>query len=266
MTNYKSTRYINPNLNILVPLAGRGSRFADAGYKDPKPFIPIFNRPMIQYAIETTNIIGKRFIFICLDEHLERLIETLEGFMDGFLGDDHPEESYIIVTTDGTTEGAACTALLAKNFINNDDPLCIYNSDQVLEWDANKTLTNFFKQLNYSSGLILCKYSMDPAHSFVSLGADGFVERVAEKQVISNLATTGHYFWSKGKYFVESAESMIAANDRYNNEFYIAPTFNYIRYKTVETAIVHRMISLGTPTGVKKFIEQVNYENEEHCI
>lgn len=259
---YKDNYYLHDNLNIVIPLAGKGSRFIKAGYTDPKPFIRIFNKTLLEYSITTSNIIGKRFIFLCCKEHKQLLIDNLHEFFYTFI--DKLDVKYSIdikiITVDKTTEGAACTALLAKEYINNDDPLCIYNSDQIIEWDANGVMSNLFNKYDdneISSGLVLCIYSLDPSHSFASLGVDGFIEKVAEKQVISNCATTGHYIWTKGKYFVESAENMIKANDRYNNEFYIAPTINYLPYKTMEVAIIHRMICLGSPIDVKRFINTV---------
>lgn len=265
---YKDNYYLHDNLNIVIPLAGKCSRFIEAGYNDPKPFIRIFNKTLLEYSITTSNIIGKRFIFLCRKEHKQLLTDNLHEFFYKFI--DKPEINYYsvdveIITVDETTEGAACTALLAKEYINNDDPLCIYNSDQIIEWNANCVMNNLFTKYDdneISSGLVLCIYSLDPSYSFVSLGVDGFIERVAEKQVISEYATTGHYIWTKGRYFVESTERMIKANDRYNNEFYIAPTINYLPYKTMEIVIIPRMICLGSPIYVKRFIDTVKKENK----
>ena len=121
-------------LQIVVPMAGRGSRFANAGFAIPKPLIPVGGRPMIQWVID--NIRPQRahhFTFICLAEHLEKYPKVPAELRRICPGCD-------LVPVNAVTEGAACTVLLAKEIINSDDPLMIANSDQIVDLNINDYL------------------------------------------------------------------------------------------------------------------------------
>ena len=108
-------------LNIVIPMAGRGSRFVNAGYELPKPLIEIHGHAMIEcVAKNITPKMEHRFIFLCLAEHLEKY--NLEYKLKNFV------KNCEIVSVDKVTEGAACTVLLAEKFIDNDDALMIANS------------------------------------------------------------------------------------------------------------------------------------------
>ena len=120
-----------------------------------------------------------------------------------------------VVELDKLTEGAACTTLLAKEFINNSNPLIIANSDQFIEWDSSKTMYKFTtKKID---GSILTFESIHPKWSYAKCDKNNFVTEVAEKKVISKNATVGVYYWSKGKEYVKYAEQMIKKNIRLNN-------------------------------------------------
>lgn len=207
-------------LRIVVPMAGRGSRFANAGFTIPKPLIPVGGRPMIQWIIE--NIRPNRahqFTFICLAEHLEKNPEV-------------PAElkricpNCNIIPVRAVTEGAACTVLLAREIINSDDALMIANSDQIVELDINDYLATGDAQ--NADGLIMTFWSDHPKWSYCRLRPDNTVSEVVEKQVVSNEATVGIYNFKRGKDFVRAAEQMIAKNLRVNNEFYVAPCYNQL--------------------------------------
>jgi dTDP-glucose pyrophosphorylase len=206
-------------LNIVIPMAGRGSRFAEAGYLDPKPLIPIHGKPMIQWVIR--NLSPKtehRFIFIAQGEHLERyqLREKLNAWAPGS----------IVIALDEVTDGAARTVLMAKNHIDTDEPLVIANSDQWIEADINDFLGGMLEGV--VDGTIMTMTANDPKWSFVAVDESGFAERVVEKEVISNLATVGIYGFTRGSDFVAAAESMIRDNFKVNNEFYVAPAYNWM--------------------------------------
>ena len=165
-------------LNIVVPMAGRGSRFAKAGYELPKPLIDVFGHPMIEYV--TKNITPNcehRFIYICQEEHLRKY--ELEKKLKQIAPD------CIIVTVDHITEGAACTVLLSEKYIDNDDSLMIANSDQFVDTDINKYLLS----IQENDGLIMTMPADDPKWSFIKYDENGFVTMVREKEVISNQAT-----------------------------------------------------------------------------
>lgn len=235
-------------LNIVIPMAGRGSRFAKAGYELPKPLIDVNGRPMIE--VVTRNIAPKcdhRFIYICQQEHLEKyaLAERLEKI----------SPNCAIVTVDHITEGAACTVLLAEKYIDNDDPMMIANSDQFVDTDINEYLS----AMDDSDGLIMTMPADDPKWSFIKYDENGYVTMVREKEVISNEATVGIYNYAKGSDFVKYAKQMIRKNIRVNNEFYVAPVYNEMiedRKKIVFKDVGEKMHGLGTPEDLEKFMKQ----------
>jgi HAD superfamily hydrolase (TIGR01509 family) len=242
----KPIPYRNPNLNVLVPMAGGGTRFINAGYTFPKPLIEINGKPMIQVVVENLNI-EANYIFVVQKWQYEKynLQYLLNMLAPGCK----------VVQVDGPTEGAACTTLLAKGYIDSLKPLLIANSDQYLEWDSNEAMYAF--SADGIAGGIVTFQSKHPKWSYVRLDGEGFVAEVAEKKVISDIATTGLYYWKYGTDYVEDAEAMIAANDRVNGEFYIAPTFNYAIQAgdKIRTKMAKRMWGLGDPESLEEFME-----------
>ena len=235
------------DLNILIPMAGAGSRFFQAGYTFPKPLISIKNLTMIEVVLKSLNIDGN-FIFIVRKEDIEKY--NINYFLKNL------KKKCNIVILDKITEGAACSALIAKKYINNKNPLIIANSDQYIEWDP----IDFMYKLNNSkdiSGGILTFKSNHPKWSYVKVNKNLLVTKTVEKKPISDRATVGVYFWSKGSDFVESAEEMIMKNDRTNNEFYICPSFNYLikKKKKIIEYKIDEMWGLGTPEDLRYFID-----------
>lgn len=233
-------------MNILIPMAGAGSRFAQAGYTFPKPLIEVNGKPMIQVVVENLNI-EANYTFIVQKEHYEKY--SLQYLLNLI------SPNCNIVQVDGLTEGAACTTLLAKEFINTDEPLLIANSDQFIEWNSNECLYAF--SADGIDGGLLTFYNSHPKWSFVKLGQDGFVSEVAEKKPISTNASTGIYYWSKGSDYVKYAEQMIEKNIRTNNEFYVCPVFNEAIQdgKKIRMKQIERMWGLGTPEDLNYFLE-----------
>ena len=234
-------------LNIVIPMAGRGSRFSQAGYKMPKPLIDIYGHPMIEYV--TRNVRPQcehRFIYVCQQEHLEKygLAKELQRIAPGCL----------IVTIDHITDGAACTVLLTERYINNDNPLMIANSDQYVDTDINA----YLRVMKGYDGLIMTMPADDPKWSFIKYDKEGFVTLVREKEVISDQATVGIYNYRHGKDFVRYAHQMIDKNIRVNNEFYVAPVYNELieaGRKIVFCDVGDKMFGLGTPEDLKYFID-----------
>jgi len=238
-------------LNIVLPIAGRGSRFAVAGYTQPKPLIPLHGLPMISAVVRNVRPhCEHRFIFVALAEHLERagMRDALEVAAPGS----------IVIPVDRVTEGAACTVLLAKNYINSDDPLMLANSDQWVDIDIDDYLASMDRQR--ADGLIMTMRADDPKWSFVGLNGNRLVTRVVEKKVISNEATVGIYNFKRGFDFVRAAERMIAKNLRVNNEFYVAPVYNELIAEAARIAIYNvgregaGMYGLGIPSDLEHFL------------
>jgi beta-phosphoglucomutase-like phosphatase (HAD superfamily)/dTDP-glucose pyrophosphorylase len=242
-----SKSWIDNKLNILIPMAGHGSRFKDAGFTFPKPLIEIKNKPMIQLVLESINI-EANYIFIIQKEHqkkhnIKSLLNTLKP-------------GCTIIETNKVTQGAACTALLAKNLINNQNPLIISNSDQYIEWDSGKVMYDFTNRK--LDGGILVFEAYHPKWSYAKLNQKtNLVEEVAEKKVISKHATVGIYYWKKGSDFVECAKNMIRKNIRVNGEFYICPVYNEAikKDKKISISKVEKMYGLGTPEDLNAFLQ-----------
>ncbi len=236
-------------LNILIPMAGAGKRFADAGYTFPKPLIEINNKPMIQWVVDCLNI-NANFIFLILKEHQEKYnIGSVLKIL---------KPNCKIIEIDQLTEGAACTTLLAEKYINNDNPLIIANSDQFIKWNSSSVMYNITTKK--FDGAILTFKSIHPKWSYVKANENDIVSEVAEKKVISDRATVGVYYWKHGSDYVKYAKEMINHNIRVNNEFYVCPVYNQALKdnKIIKAINVDEMIGLGTPEDLNIFIKKIN--------
>lgn len=247
----KNTKWDGSEINVLIPMAGAGSRFAVAGYTFPKPLIEVKNKPMIQVVVENLNI-KANFTYLVQKDHYEKY--NLKYLLNLITPNCN------IVQVDGVTEGAACTTLLAKEFINNDKPLLIANSDQFVEWDSNKFYYSMTAD-NIDGGILTFK-ATHPKWSFVKLDENNFITEVAEKKPISDVATVGIYYWTKGSDYVKYAEQMISKNVRVNNEFYVAPVYNeaILDNKKFKTFDIKKMWGLGTPEDLKIYLENYGHE------
>ncbi len=239
-------------MKILIPMAGEGSRFAKEGYTFPKPLIDVNGKPMIQRVVENLDF-DAEYIFLVRKEHLQKyngLESTLRQITNG---------KTKIVLVDALTEGAACTALLAKEFIDNNDDLLIANSDQIIEYEQENF--NYLKSLTNLDSIVFCFNAVHPKWSFVKINARGFATEVAEKNPISDIATCGIYWYRKGSDFVKYAEQMIEKNVRVNNEFYIAPVYNELLQdkKTLIPFYVHKMHGVGTPEDLNAYLRIISH-------
>ena len=232
-------------MKIVVPMAGAGSRFETAGYTFPKPLIEVRGEPMIAKVVKNLNLQGQ-YIFLVQKTHYEKY--NLQGLLTLIA------PNCKIVQIDGLTEGAACTVLKAKEYINNNEPLIIANSDQYIKWNSFETISSFNHK--DADGGILSFTSVHPKHSFAKVDGNGYVTEVAEKNPISNNATVGIYHWKQGADFVRYAEQMISKNIRTNNEFYICPVYNEAIQdgKKIKINSVDEMWGMGTPEELNNFL------------
>ncbi len=237
-------------INIVIPMAGAGSRFAKAGYKKPKPFIDVLGKPMICHVLDNLNMTDAKFILIARKEHYDSEPETIQWIKDNY--------NVEFVLIDKLTEGAACTVLHAHRLINNDEPLLIANSDQIVDMNvADYIKDSDDRQLD---GSVLCfiDAELNPKWSFAKIDAQGFITEIQEKKPISEYATVGIYYFAKGRSFVENAIDMIVRNERVNNEFYVAPVYNYAIANGEKYGIYNiemsQMHGTGTPADLDKYI------------
>lgn len=238
-------------LNIVIPMAGRGSRFADVGYGLPKPLIDVHGRPMIEWVVD--NLRPRRphrFVFLVLAEHLERY------GVDGLLERIAPGAAIVVVDT--VTEGAACTVLLAREAIAGTAPLMIANSDQWVDFSIDEYLAATDEP--GVDGLIMTMWAEHPKWSYARVGADGKVTEVVEKEVVSNDATVGIYNFGRGDLYIQAADDMIARDLRVNGEFYVAPTYNSLIERGSNIRVLSigvaedGMYGLGTPEDLEIFL------------
>lgn len=248
-SNYK---YIDNKMNILIPAAGEGKRFSNAGYELPKYLLESFNKTNIQHVVDSLNI-EANYIFLVKKEHIEKY--QLKYLLSGFI------KNFKILPVDSLTEGAASTTLIAEDLINNKNPLIIANSDQFIEWNSADTLYKFTK-LNVDGGILTFK-SHDAKWSYAKINNKNKVIEVAEKRVISNHATAGVYYFKQGLQYVKYAKQMIKKNIRVNNEFYVCPIFNefILDKKNIIIAPIKKMWSLGTPEDYENFKKKFKLYN-----
>lgn len=252
-TGKEHMKWQDKKLNVLIPMAGAGSRFEQAGYTFPKPLIDVSGKPMIQLVVENLSF-DSPHTFIVQEKHQK------EYNLNSLLPLIVPNNKVNIIGINGITEGAACTTLLAKHIIDNDNPLIIANSDQYADWNSNEFMYKMQEQ-NADAGILTFE-STHPKWSFVKLDNNGFVIEVAEKKPISNIATVGIYYWKKGSDYVKYAERMISKNKRHNNEFYVCPVFNEAIDDGKKIMIHHidKMYGLGTPEDLEYFLKQKQHD------
>lgn len=234
-------------MNVVMPIAGRGSRFIAQGFTDPKPLINILGKPMIQWATDAVPFLtDNRFIFIVRRDHLD------DYEIDKRLKELYPTVDVNIVVVDEITEGAACTVLLAKDYINNDDELIIYNTDQFFKSDLESKMRD---KEAYVAGIVPVFHATHPKWSFAKINSDGYVTEVKEKEPISTHATVGLYYFTRGRDFVWAAEQMIRKDIRVNGEFYVCPVYNELIERGDKIILSHCdfMWGLGTPEDVARF-------------
>jgi UDP-N-acetylglucosamine diphosphorylase / glucose-1-phosphate thymidylyltransferase / UDP-N-acetylgalactosamine diphosphorylase / glucosamine-1-phosphate N-acetyltransferase / galactosamine-1-phosphate N-acetyltransferase len=238
-------------VNIVIPMAGAGSRFVDAGFTVPKPFIDVSGVVMIERVLENLKMKDARFILIGRDEHLVSEEASFERLRE--------KNNCEILTVDKLTEGAACTILLSSWLINSNEPLLLANSDQIVEMDIEAFIKDSIERK--LDGSILTFPANHPKWSYAKIDSNGHLMELREKKVISEYATVGLYYYQRGRDFVNSAIQMIANNDRANNEFYTAPAYNYSVKNGLKIGVYNieetQMHGLGTPEDLDAYIKHL---------
>ena len=241
-------------INIVIPMAGAGSRFAKAGYEKPKPFIDVNGKPMIVRVLENLKFPDAHYILIARKEHIEKekqLVKEIEK-----------EFNAIFIPIDKLTEGTACTVLYARQYINNDEPLLIANSDQIVDMNIGDFIDDCINRNLDGSILTFIDEYKDPKWSFARLNDNKLVVEVKEKIVISEFATVGIYLFTKGNTFINSSIDMIIENDRVNNEFYTCPAYNYAIKENAKVGIYNidfkQMHGIGTPNDLNEYLKLIN--------
>jgi len=239
-------------INVVIPMAGLGSRFSSGGYAKPKPFIDVMGEPMIVRVLNNLAIPNAFYYLIAREEHLIQEAELVKKI----------EEQYPVkfIGIGQLTEGTVCTVLFARQYIYNDIPLLIANSDQIIDADINKFINDSIKRDLDGSILTFIDEEQNPKWSFAEVDSNGFVVRVKEKEAISNIATVGIYLFTRGKDFVNGSIDMIINNDRVNNEFYTCPVYNYLVKTNKKIGVFNielsEMHGIGTPVDLESYIRK----------
>jgi dTDP-glucose pyrophosphorylase len=240
-------------INIVIPMAGAGSRFAQAGYSKPKPFIDVDGKPMIVRVLENLAYPDARYILIARKEHMDAEPELVRTIARQY--------NALFIPIDRLTEGTACTVLYARRHINNQTPLLIANSDQIVDLSIGDFIDDCRDRGLDGSILTFVDEERNPKWSFAKLGAEGMVSEVREKQPISEYATVGIYLYSHGSDFVDSAIDMFIERDRVNNEYYTCPTYNYAigagKKIGIYNIAIGQMHGIGTPEDLAQYLSQI---------
>lgn len=243
-------------INIVIPMAGLGSRFSAAGFEKPKPFIDVSGKAMIVRVLENLAYQNARYILIARKEHIQRESELVNEIKKSYNVD--------IITIDEVTEGTACTVLAAKDFINNNDPLVIANSDQIVDINFYDFVDDSLNRNLDGSILTFIDEKKNPKWSFAKINKNQMVTKVKEKQPISKYATVGIYMFNKGRYFIDGVADMITSNDRVNGEFYTCPVYNYLISDRLQIGIYDidptLMHGIGTPEDLDKYLKVISTE------
>ena len=245
-------------INILVPIAGQSIFFENSEYKYPKPLIEIGKKPMIEWVINNFNQIKeeKKYIFIvnkqnCIKYHLD---DTLK-----LLTDNNCE----IIQIDHETKGAACSCLMAIQYINNDKELIITNGDQIIDTDLNKVLTYFRKK--DADGGVICFESVHPKWSYVRLDMNNKIIETAEKRPLSKEAIAGFYYFKKGKDFVNAAMKSIKKNSSVDGLYFIAPVYNELvldnKYLITYKIDGNKYNNFYSPQRIEEFEKGLSFRN-----
>ncbi len=243
-------------MNIVMPMAGRGKRFAQIGVTTPKPLIDVRGKPMYAWATEGLPLArAKKLIFICLAEHLS------DRALERDIKSRYARYAPAIIALDHVTEGQACTVLAARELIDSDEPLLIFNADTCCRTTLGQALESLPPQVD---GVLDVFRATGDRWSFARLDDQRRVLETAEKRRISDWATTGLYYFRRGGDFVHHAEAMIAAGERSNGEFYVAPVYNRMiaAGADVRANPVDQIWVLGTPEDLARFERQCPHTSD----
>jgi capsule biosynthesis phosphatase len=242
----------NIKMNFVIPMAGEGKRFKNTGIKKPKFMIKYKEKILFDWAIESLPMdLVHKIYFICLKEHEKNF--SVKKLIKSHMKKISKNIDFEIIFINKKTRGQAESVLAAKQNINNERSLLIFNIDSYFKSSRLKSNLKSLKNRGMD-GLIGVCYSKNPMLSFVKKTDKGFITKIKEKEVISNLASTGLYVFTKGSDFVKNTEYMINKDIKIKNEFYISEIYN-IMIKKKKKFIVdtsEEFIDLGTPENLKK--------------
>lgn len=239
-------------INIVVPMAGQGSRLPISVYGTIKPLIPINGTAMIRHVIDSLNLNGKYIFIYRRDDYSAELVKVLSEI----------KISATFIEIDKLTRGPAETCLAARELIDNESELIIANADQIMWWNSNQFLNS--ARTEDLDGLIVTYSSTSDKNSFARLGQNGLVVEVREKEVISDIALAGIHYWRRGKDFICSAQKMILEGRYALGEFYVGPSYNLMIENGANIGVYHIPGYQHNPVGVPQDLEKYKEKTCKH--
>lgn len=234
-------------MRIVIPMAGGGTRFRDAGYDQPKPLIDVLGRPMYTWALDSLPLhLASKLVFICRSEDLDD--RGLADDIGARYGDLHPE----VIGLDHLTDGQLCTVLEAGPLLDVDEPVLVYNADTF----ARSGLGDLLTTPTLPDGILTVFEAEGDHWSFARVDDAGRVIETAEKRRISPWATTGLYWFRDGRTLIREGTAMVRDDDRSGGEFYVAPLYNRLiaRGADVRIDVATEIWPLGTPAELDHFL------------
>ena len=235
-------------MNIVVAMAGLGARFRDAGWEAPKPMIDVLGEPMYSWALKGLPLDLADLVILIISEGLDQSAEFHQDLKQRY------GHLPLVIRSTAPTRGQACTVLVARDLIDNNEPLLIFNADT---YQRSSHLQDLIGDPQIDGSLSVFKAPGD-RWSFVRTESTGRVVETSEKKRISEWASTGLYHFAHGRDFVSAADEMIAANDCVNGEFYVAPVYNRLLKKGANIRLdeVDEVHVLGTPEDLQQFMAE----------
>jgi dTDP-glucose pyrophosphorylase len=249
---------MNNRINLVLPAAGLGSRFRAIGELAPKPLISVFEIPMIMWVLLNFPLKPRDRVFI-----ISQVKDNLQFALAPLIKQLPNEVNFIEI--DGLTEGPSVTVSLTFDKIDDDEALIVANTDQFVFENLEPFLD---KVRNGSSdGQILTMIASSNAWSYVGRDHNGDINQIIEKVEISNEATVGIYGWSRAVFAKAAFEDTFVKNIRTNNEFYVAPTYNFMIHQGQKVATLligsHKTAvhGLGIPSDLNDFLKNALAKN-----
>lgn len=238
-------------MNVVVPMAGRGARFADQGVQTPKPLIEVRGRPMVAWALDGLGELvssARRVVFVVLREHDERY--GLREMLPRLAG---PATEVVVI--DGVTEGQLATVMAAQALLDPDDDLLVASCDTYV---VSPLAREIAARRPECRGIISVADMPGDRWSFARTDETGRVVQVAEKERISDHASTGLYYFSSAGELMDTAREMFAREEKTRGEYYVIPVYQkYIeRGWRVDVSVATEMHDMGTPDALQAFLDR----------
>ena len=234
---------------VVMPMAGRGSRFNGSGYDRPKPLIEVEGRPMFVNALESIKKLAfSKLIIVALKEHEEYF--GVKAYIK-----QHIRYETQLILLDGVTEGQLCTVLAARDYLNTHEDVLIVSSDTIIDSDLH---LDILRKPVGCKGLISVANMPGTHWSFAKTDAAGKVVEVAEKVRISDHASTGMYYFAHGRDLVTLGGQIISNDERTKGEFYVIPVYQKLIDQGAHVGITQAqaMWDMGTPDALSAYLQR----------